>query len=119
MCWGLSERGVELICPVLDLDMGKPQLAGAMIKAGQELGCDKARCAAGSSRRGAAAMVRCEKNSEKLGAQILDELKPEDQGARSDYKKLRRVRPGFKYGNSRGNVKERVQSVDTFPSERT
>lgn len=39
---GLSERGVELICPVLDLDMGKPQLAGAMIKAGQELGCDKA-----------------------------------------------------------------------------
>ena len=75
---GLSERGVELICPVLDLDMGKPQLAGAMIKAGQELGCDKARCAAALA-KGAAAMVRCEKNSEKLGAQILDELKPEDK----------------------------------------
>ena len=63
---------------ILDLDMGKPQLAGAMIKAGQELGCDKARCAAALA-KGAAAMVRCEKNSEKLGAQILDELKPEDK----------------------------------------
>lgn len=75
---GLSERGMELICPVLDLDMGKPQLAGAMIKAGEKLGCDKARCAAALA-KGAAAMVRCEKNSEKLGAQILDELKPEDK----------------------------------------
>ena len=34
-----------------------------MIKAGQELGCDKARCAAALA-KGAAAMVRCEKNSE-------------------------------------------------------
>ena len=74
----LKERGIELLTPVLDLDMGKPQMAGEMIKIGVSLGKDKIRCTAALA-KGAAAMMQCEKNSEKLGREIMASLKPDDK----------------------------------------
>ena len=74
----LEARGIKLISPILDLDMGKPAMAGAMIEAGVALGKDRPICMAGLA-KGAAAMVSCEKKSEKLGKELLDSLKPEDK----------------------------------------
>ena len=75
---GIKERGITLVSPLLDLDMGKPQLAGAMIQAGMSLGKEKPLCAAALA-KGAAAMALCDKKSEKLGKDFLDTLKPEDK----------------------------------------
>lgn len=74
----LEKRGIRLIAPVLDLDMGRPQLAGAMIKAGVGLGRPKPICEAALA-KGAEAMVRCEKQSEQTGREMMAALRPEDK----------------------------------------
>lgn len=57
-----SKRNVELISPILDLDMGKPQLSQSMVQAGVQLGKNKLECMAALA-QGAAAMVLCEKET--------------------------------------------------------
>lgn len=74
----LEKRGIRLLSPILDLDMGKPQMAGAMIQAGVSLGKDKLSCAAALA-KGAAAMVQCEKQAEKAGRELMASLKPEEK----------------------------------------
>lgn len=74
----LKERGITLLSPVLDLDMGRPELASEMLAIGQKLGKSKPVCAAGMA-KGAMAMARCEKESEKLGKQVMDSLSCDDK----------------------------------------
>ncbi len=75
---GLSERGIKLLAPVLDMDMGQPQLAMAMIQIGVRLGHTKEQCQA-AMKLGAAAMQACDRKSEELGQQIMDNLAPSDK----------------------------------------
>ncbi len=74
----LRERGIKLLSPVLDMDMGQPQLAIAMIQIGVKLGHTKEQCQA-AMKLGAAAMQACDRKSEELGQQIMDSLKPDDK----------------------------------------
>ena len=75
---GLRKRGIRLLSPVLDMDMGQPQLAMAMIQIGVKLGHTKEHCQA-AMKLGAAAMQACDRKSEELGQQIMDSLKPDDK----------------------------------------
>lgn len=75
---GLEKRGIKLLAPVLDLDMGQPQLGKAMLQMGMSLGREKELCKA-ALEKGAAAMKLCEKKSEELGQKIMDSLKPDDK----------------------------------------
>jgi len=74
----LEERGIHLLAPVLDMDIGQPQLAQAMIKTGVQLGKEKEACQA-AMKVGAAAMQLCDRKSEELGKEILASLKPDDK----------------------------------------
>ncbi len=74
----LAERGIKLLSPVLDMDMGQPQLAMSMIQTGLKLGHAREECQA-AMKLGAAAMQACDRKSEELGQQIMDSLKPEDK----------------------------------------
>lgn len=74
----LEERGIRLLAPVLDMDMGQPQLAEAMIRSGIQLGKEKEACRA-AMKVGAAAMQLCDRKSEELGKEILESLQPDDK----------------------------------------
>lgn len=74
----LEERGIRLLAPLLDMDMGQPQLAKAMIRTGVWLGKEKEACQA-AMKVGAAAMQLCDRKSEKLGKEILSSLQPDDK----------------------------------------
>ncbi len=74
----LEERGIRLLAPVLDMDMGQPQLAKAMIRTGVWLGKEKEACQA-AMKVGAAAMQLCDRKSEELGKEILSSLQPDDK----------------------------------------
>lgn len=74
----LEERGIRILAPVLDMDMGQPQLAKAMIQTGVDLGKEKEVCQV-AMKQGAAAMQLCDQKSEELGKEILASLKPEDK----------------------------------------
>lgn len=74
----LEERRIRLLAPVLDMDMGQPQLAQAMIKTGIQLGKEKEACQA-AMKVGAAAMQLCDRKSEELGKEILESLQPDDK----------------------------------------
>ena len=73
-----EKRGITLLSPLLNMDMGKPQLAQSMLEIGGVLGKNKASCGI-SMAAGAAAMKQCEKQTEKLGKEVLSSLKPEDK----------------------------------------
>lgn len=74
----LEERGIRLLAPVLDMDIGQPQLAQAMIKTGIQLGKEKEACQA-AMKVGAAAMQLCDRKSEELGKEILSSLQSDDK----------------------------------------
>lgn len=71
---GLAEKGIEFLNPVLEMDMGAPELAKAMITIGTRLGRSKVRCLAAMV-TGGAALKRFSRKSEELGKEILDGLK--------------------------------------------
>lgn len=74
----LEERGIRLLAPILDMDMGKPQLAQAMIQTGVRLGKEKELCQR-AMKKGAAAMQLCDQKSEELGKEILASLQPDEK----------------------------------------
>lgn len=73
-----EKRGITLLSPLLNMDMGKPQLVQSMLEIGVTLGKNKASCGI-SMAAGAAAMKYCEKQTEKVGKEVLASLKPEDK----------------------------------------
>ncbi len=74
----LQKRGVRLLAPLLDLDMGQPQLAQAMLQMGVQLGHTPQECKEALA-KGSAAMKLCEQKSEELGSEILSSLRPDDK----------------------------------------
>ncbi|MBQ9991140.1 MAG: CoA-substrate-specific enzyme activase [Lachnospiraceae bacterium] len=73
-----EQRGITLLSPLLNMDMGKPQLAQSMLEIGAKLGKNKAVCGIHMA-AGAAAMKACEKQTEKLGKEVLASLQREDK----------------------------------------
>lgn len=74
----LKEKGIELLNPVFDLDLGVQAMAKAMIGVGQSLGFSAPRCAK-AMLKGGMAVQKYTANVEKLGQEMLSTLKPEDK----------------------------------------
>lgn len=74
----LGAQGIQLLSPVLDLDLGKKNMAAAMLGVGKELGFGKARCLPGLM-KGAMAVQKNMEDTEELGRKLLASLKPEDK----------------------------------------
>lgn len=74
----LKEKGIELISPVFDLDLGAKAMAKAMIGVGQSLGFSAPRCAKAMIKGGIAVQKNME-DTEKLGREIMADLKPDDK----------------------------------------
>ena len=74
----LADQGIELLSPVFDLDLGAAAMAKAMIGVGQSLGFSKPRCLKAMVKGGLAVQKNME-DTEKLGAEIMADLKPEDK----------------------------------------
>ena len=74
----LEERGITLLAPVFDLDMGKEAMATAMIGVGKQLGKPKPLCAA-ALMAGAMAVRQYDAAAEKMGKELLAGLKPSDK----------------------------------------
>ncbi len=68
---GLEEKQIDFLNPVLEMDMGAPELAKAMIGIGRKLGMSKVRCAASMAKAGAA-MKKYNQQCEELGRKILE-----------------------------------------------
>lgn len=75
---GLAEQGIKLISPVFDLDLGAKNIASAMLDVGKSLGFSKPKCMVGLL-KGAAAVNRYSENCEKIGKEVLDNLKPDEK----------------------------------------
>ncbi len=71
---GLQKRQIDFLNPVLEMDMGAPELAKAMIGIGRKLGASKVRCAAAMA-KGGAAMKKYNHACEESGKNILAGLK--------------------------------------------
>ncbi len=69
----LREKQIEFLNPVLEMDMGAPELAKAMIGIGNRLGASKIRCGAAMI-RGGKALKKYNQVCEQTGKQILDNL---------------------------------------------
>ena len=74
----LADQGIELISPVFDLDLGATAMAKAMIGVGQSLGFSKPRCLKALMKGGLAVQKNME-DTEKLGAKIMADLKPDEK----------------------------------------
>lgn len=74
----LKDQGIELISPVFDLDLGVKEMAKAMIGVGQSLGFSKPRCLKAMI-KGGIAIQRNMEDTEKLGAEIMANLKPDEK----------------------------------------
>lgn len=74
----LADQGIELISPVFDLDLGAAAMAKAMIGVGQSLGFSKPRCLKAMIKGGLAVQKNME-DTEKLGAEIMADLKPDEK----------------------------------------
>ncbi len=75
---GLEKRGIKLISPILDLDLGAQMMAIAMLDVGKALGFSKPRCLPGLV-KGAMAVQKYNAGVESLGREMLENLKPEDK----------------------------------------
>ena len=75
---GLKGQGIELLSPVLDLDLGAQMMGKAMLDTGKQLGFSKPRCLPGLL-KGAKAVMTASAGVEKLGKEVLDHVKPEDK----------------------------------------
>ena len=74
----LEKRGIKLISPVFDFDLGTKSMAVAMLEAGKQLGFAKPRCMVGML-KGAAAVKRFSANVERVGEEFLSNLKPDEK----------------------------------------
>lgn len=74
----LKDKGIELISPVFDLDLGVKEMAKAMIGVGTRLGFSKPRCIKAMVKGGIAVQKNME-DTEKLGADIMANLKPDEK----------------------------------------
>ncbi len=75
---GLEERGIKLLSPILDLDLGAQMMGLAMLNVGKSLGFSKPRCLPGLL-KGAMAVRKYTEGVEGLGREMLASLKPEDK----------------------------------------
>ncbi len=74
----LEKRGVRLLSPVLDLDLGAQMMGLAMLDVGKQLGFSKPRCIPGLL-KGAMAVRKYTEGVEALGREMLSSLQPEDK----------------------------------------
>ncbi len=74
----LEKKQIEFLNPVLEMDMGAPELARAMIGIGGRLGASKARCVASMVRAGAA-LKKYNHKSQQIGKTILDNLQEKEK----------------------------------------
>lgn len=70
---GLTERGIELLSPLLDLDFGQRAMAQAMLDMGVGLGCEP-REVARAVLAGGFAVKEFTRKTEEAGARLLDSL---------------------------------------------
>lgn len=75
---GLEQKGIRLLSPVLDLDLGAQMMGMAMLETGKSLGFSKARCLPGLA-KGALAVNKFTQDMEALGREMLSGLKPEEK----------------------------------------
>lgn len=75
---GLKQQGIQLLNPVFDLDLGAKMMAKSMLGVGAQLGFSKPRCLPGLM-KGGMAVQKYMDDVEKLGAEMLADLKPEDK----------------------------------------
>lgn len=74
----LEERGIKLLSPVLDFDLGDQMMAKAMLQVGKSLGHPAPLCMLGLA-KGAMAVRKYSSDVEGLGKELLSSLKPEDK----------------------------------------
>ena len=74
----LAERGIQLLSPVFDLDLGAKMMAKSLLGVGTQWGFSKPRCLPGLL-KGGLAVQKCMDDVEGLGREMLSSLKPEDK----------------------------------------
>lgn len=74
----LAEQGIELLSPILDLDLGAQMMGVAMLETGKHLGFAKPRCMPGLI-KGALAVKKYSSGVEEMGRELLANLKPDDK----------------------------------------
>ena len=75
---GLGNTGIQLLNPVLNLDMGKPEMVKAMVKMGMCLGKNASICAKAMA-KGGMALAKYSEDAEKMGREILSKVQPEEK----------------------------------------
>lgn len=75
---GLEQQGIQLLSPVLDLDLGAKMMGIAMLETGKALGFSRARCLPGLA-KGALAVNKFTEDVEALGREMLSGLNPEEK----------------------------------------
>lgn len=75
---GLEQQGIQLLSPVLDLELGAKMMGLAMLETVAELGFSKPRCIPGLM-KGALAVNKYTSDVEKLGADMLKTVKPHEK----------------------------------------
>lgn len=74
----LEEKGIQFLNPVLEMDMGAPELTKAMISIGQRLGHPPEQCTPAMA-HGGRALQEFNTQSEIIGKQILDGVCPDER----------------------------------------
>lgn len=74
----LEEKGIRLLSPVFDLDIGKPAMISAMLGVGKQLGFIKPRTMK-ALLGGAGAVRQFDHSVEQLGDELLQSLQPADK----------------------------------------
>lgn len=75
---GLKEKGIELLCPLFDLDFGKKAMVMAMLGIGAKLGFAKPRCMK-ALLKGAMCVREFDAQTEKWGRELLADIKPDEK----------------------------------------
>ncbi len=74
----LEEKQIEMLNPVLEMDMGAPELAKAMVGIGGRLGASKIRCAAAMA-KGGKALKKYTHVCEETGKHLLENLEEDER----------------------------------------
>ncbi len=74
----LADKGIKLLNPVFDLELGAKNMAMSMVGTGQKLGFPKPLCMLGLV-KGAIAVNKYSEDVEKLGREMLASVKPHDK----------------------------------------
>lgn len=75
---GLKDKGIELLCPLFDLDFGKKAMVMAMLGLGAKLGFAKPRCMK-ALLKGAMCVREFDAQTEKWGRELLADIKPDEK----------------------------------------